>query len=1110
MPMRRVYRLISSKLGLKTASEKPSKFMNHRKLLVGMIAAATPVFAADPTKEQLDFFEQKVRPLLANNCYSCHSIAEGKSKGGLTLDTRDGALKGGDTGKGIVPGDPSKSLIYVAMTYKDEDMQMPPTSKGGKMKPEELAVIEQWIKMGAPDPRKEAVKSEKLSGMTDKAKAHWAFQPLKHYKSIPVPKVKNAGWVRTPIDNFIMEKLDAAGILPTDPAPREMLLRRAYYDLIGMPPSPAEIDAFVMDAAPNAWEKVIDRLLASPHYGERWGRHWMDSARYADTIGGDANTNNGRNDYRYAHAWTYRDYVIRAMNEDKPYNQFVMEQLAADFMYPLRKAGESATAPGSNAGGTTGKQPLAKVDTAKADPFGLGKGAGAAKPANTPASPATPAPAMAPAMMGGDSMAMMGGDSMMGMGGGGAGGLAESFLPGHPNLAALGFLTVGERFNNNNDNIDDRINVTSKAFLGLTVSCARCHDHMFDPVSMKDYYALHGIFNSSTEPTQKPLIAPPNASQFADYETKKKAIEKENKDIYFREVEHWLGLFAAKPASYLKAVMLRRDRSETAQVERQAMIEKEQLDVVLANYWERAVGGNNRVFGPLGEYREVKKSEWDTHSPLVLKEIRLSNRYNPIVVKAFEEAKPASMEQVIGVYERLLTQYAAKMPGFVKAFQNATGDNVPGFTADEIEIMSGPFRLTTAPKATMDWIRDATGGWAVQMTGRARFVFAKMNELDLTHPGAPKRAMVMLDKDRPADSNILLRGQAGAPGDKVERRFLDILSPGHQAKPFARNSSGRMELAKAIASKENPLTGRVLVNRVWMHHFGEGFVRTPDDLGVMSEKPSHPELIDFLSSWFVDENAGNWSLKRLHKFIMLSKVYQLNSKVPAKDLAAFSVKDPENRLLWRANIRRLQFEAIRDSLLVFSGRLDPKLGGQPVNITDEPYVYRRSVYGYIDRGNVPELMGLFDFSDPDMPNSKRTATVVPQQALFVMNSPMAIDVARRVIARPEVANERQDFRKILAIYRILFQRQPGTKEIEAGMAFVAAEAKKQPEIDAMAPEIMKKNAAVRKRIEDRRARDNDGLMTIINDGDIIERKPLTAWESYAHALLFSNESAYVN
>jgi hypothetical protein len=395
----------------------------------------------------------------------------------------------------------------------------------------------------------------------------------------------------------------------------------------------------------------------------------------------------------------------------------------------------------------------------------------------------------------------------------------------------------------------------------------------------------------------------------------------------------------------------------------------------------------------------------------------------------------------------------------------------------------------------------------VQFTGRARFVFAKINDLDLTHPGAPARAMVVKDKDRPQNSNVFIRGQAGMQGDQVPRRFIDILSPGHHAEPF-RQGSGRLELAKAITSKDNPLTARVLVNRVWMNHFGEGFVRTPDDLGVMSEKPTHPELVDYLASW-VRENG--WSLKQLHRFIMLSRVYQMSSRMIDGEVGQqYVAKDPDNRLLWRANVRRLSFEAIRDSMLSFSGRLDPKMGGQPVNITDEPYTYRRSIYGYIDRGNLPELMGHFDFSDPDMPNSKRTTTVVPQQALFLMNSPMAVDVARRVVARPEFKAADSDQRRVFALYNILFQRQPRPGELVVALNYMKQEKAKQAEVDALAPEMAKKNGEVTKRIAERAKRDNDAMRPVQNSGEIIERKPLSAWESYAHALLFTNESAYIN
>jgi hypothetical protein len=1063
-------------------------------VLAGLISAALPAFAADPTKEQLDFFEKKVRPILTNNCYSCHSIEQGKNKGGYTLDTADAARKGGDTGAGIVPGNPEKSLMYAALTYKDEDLQMPPTSKGGKLKDKEIATIAEWIKMGAPDPRKEPAKQGKMSGLTDQAKSHWAFQPVKNYKSIPVPQNRNQAWCRTPIDAFILQKLEANSMLPSPDADKETLLRRAYYDLIGMPPSPAEVQAFIADQSQGAWAKVIDKLLASPHYGERWGRYWLDSARYADTIGGDGNTNNGRNDYRYAHAWTYRDYVIRSMNEDKPYNLFIEEQLAADYLYPIKPADKTSSTPAKP---TTPAKTAAKPATA--DPLNLGKKV-ALTPPQKPATPGKTSPSGAGTPQ--PTMTSGGEPTMMMSGGTGSEGGTGAEMIGDPRLAALGFLTVGERFNNNNDIINDRIDVVSKGFLGLTVSCARCHDHMFDPVSMADYYAMHGVFASITEPADKPLISATDPAQRADYEAKKKAIEAENREIYYNNVEHWLNLWQAKPTAYLKAALLREDRSEKAQQERDRLIQSEQLDGILANYYGRVLNEGNRVFGPIYKLRDVKRSEWDTHAPLVMKYIEGEKRYNALVMRALREANPQNMDQVLGVYNNLLTRVAPKVNGLVKAFRTASGDTIPGYDKDELEIMLGAFDLAPASLVDGNWIRRATAGWPVQFTGRARFVFAKLNDLDLSHPGAPARAMVVQDRSNPTNSSILLRGQANTPGERVPRRFIDILSPGHKAQPFTKGS-GRLELAKAITSKDNPLTARVLVNRVWMHHFGEGFVRTPDDLGTMSEKPTHPELVDYLASWFME---SGWSMKKLHKFIMLSRVYQASSHTRKE----YAEKDPDNRLLWRANVRRLDFEAIRDSLLVFSGRLDPRLGGQPVNITDEPYTYRRSIYGYIDRGNVPELMGHFDFSDPDMPNSKRTTTVVPQQALFLMNSPMAVDVARRVIARPEFKTADSDQRRVFALYNILFQRQPKPSELAFAINYIKHEAQKQPEVDALAPELAKKTSEIARRIEERKKRDNDAMRPVQNSGEIIERKPLNAWESYAHALLFTNEAAYVN
>jgi mono/diheme cytochrome c family protein len=385
--------------------------MNYRLSSLLVIAALRAMAVAAPgvefNKAQLDFFERKVRPIFSDNCYKCHSIEKGKSKGGLTLDTREAVLKGGDDGPVIKPGRPEESLLIKAINYDDPDLQMPP--KGEKLSSQQIADLTEWIRIGAPDPRDapKPIGSGKLSGLTDKARQHWAYQPV---KKPAIPINSNQQWCRTPVDAFILQALEAKQMVPSPDADREALLRRATYDLIGLPPTPQEVEAFLADKSPNAFAAVVDRLLASPHYGERWGRFWLDTARYSDTTGGERKALRGQ-DYRYAYAWTYRDYVIKAFNDDKPYDQFIIEQLAAD------------------------RLPEAASDKTQ--------------------------------------------------------------------LAALGFLTVGERFANPNDIINDRIDVVSKGFLGMTVTCARCHDHMFDPIPTEDYYALHGVFSSTIEPREK-------------------------------------------------------------------------------------------------------------------------------------------------------------------------------------------------------------------------------------------------------------------------------------------------------------------------------------------------------------------------------------------------------------------------------------------------------------------------------------------------------------------------------------------------------------------------------------------------------------------------------
>lgn len=985
----------------------------------GMMGAAEAAISPEHKK----FFEDKVQPILVENCYKCHSKAEGKTKGGLAMDTREGLRKGGDGGPSISPGKPEVSLMMTAISYKDPDMQMPPKSTGGKMSDDKIAILTEWVKMGAPDPRTGSSKAvaAKLSGLNDKAKAHWAYQPL---KVLEVPKVQNPAWCTTPIDSFIMQKLNEKGMVPSPGLMesfegRETLMRRAYYDLVGLPPTPKEIDAFQKDTSPQAFAKVVDQLLASKAYGERWGRFWLDSARYSDTIGGDRNAN-GREDYRYAYAWTYRDWVIEAMNADMPYDQFIKNQLAADLL-----------------------------------------------PKNDPR-----------------------------------------------NLRALGLITVGERFGNRNDDINDRIDVVSKGFLGLTVSCARCHDHMFDPIPTKDYYALHGIFSSIYEPDDLPVIKKPDEKLLKEFESKMAKYEAEDIATFYKILEEGARQFREKSRAYLTAAQLGRERaSEESLQMREKMITDEKLDRQLVNFVRGRIGngGDERIWGPLRVFRDLRDGDYDFLGAKKAEEIanQAGKKYNRYIASKFRGLKPKRLEEIYDLYFGLYedSELQSKAQVAIDAAKNAQPGKPLDVDRDTLELAGGVFKIYSATDLNSDKIRDIIQGWPLAMRNRGRYNFAAINELKLTDDGSPVKAMVVADRGNGQDSAVFIRGQQTTQGEMVPRSFLEILSPNHQRKAFTKGS-GRLELAEAIGNKECALTARVLVNRVWLHHFGEGFVRTPDDLGVQSEKPSHPELIDYLANWFV--NDGKWSLKSLHRFIMLSKVYQVSSKT----VPAYETIDPENRLLWRANVRRLDFEALRDSLLVMADSLDETYGGKPVNLTEEPYSHRRTVYGYIDRGNLPELMAHFDFSDPHMPNSKRTSTIVPQQALFLMNSPFTVDVARDVMMRSEVTAGPRPDDSIRAIYKIIFSRVPKPQELSMGMQFLRKEKEAEPQMAAEVKQITEKSAKKveeqEKRRNERAGGMNDALRSIKNKGEYVERKPLSIWETYVQALLLSNEATYVN
>jgi mono/diheme cytochrome c family protein len=938
------------------------------------------VRAAEPTKAQLDFFENKIRPIFTENCYKCHSPAKDKVKGGLELDWKGGWEKGGENGPVIVPGNPDRSPLIKAVRYTDPDLQMPP--KGDKLSEAQISDLVAWVKMGAPDPRTVRPAAASAGDYGGNGKDHWAFKPV---KKPALPAVQNDSWIKNDVDRFILAKLEANGMTPNEPADRRALIRRVYFDLIGLPPTPEEADDFLSDDSPKAFEKVVDKLLASPHYGERWGRHWLDVARYSDSKG---QFDRRRESSIYPYAWTYRDYVIKAFNEDKPYDRFIIEQLAADKL---------------NLGAD--KNPL----------------------------------------------------------------------------AALGFVTLGDHFNGNaNDIINDRIDVTSKAFLGLTVSCARCHDHKFDPIPQADYYSIHGVFASSAEPQVKPAVASASAgTSYQDYLAKRAELDARIQTVTTQIVTTAFGDYRRLAGVYLCA-------TEMPVKDRDAYLTKYGADPDLLKNWQRLLKAGGRqsasIFGPWNFLSRIPPGRFALQAPRFLAGLDKNERarqLNPQVLQAFKGAKPSSMAEVAAIYGTL---FAKNDPAWQTTL--ATGMSDAALRV-----------LPNRQRAQLFAMREQS------------------DMLELVHPGAPARAPVLVDGPAPKDSPIFIRGEAENHGAIVPRRFLEVLSGPDRAS--FKNGSGRLELAQAIANKNNPLTARVLVNRVWLHHFGEGFVTTPDDFGNQSSPPSHPELLDYLARRLMDDG---WSLKKLHKLILLSATYQQSSK----NNPVYAEKDPYNRLLWRANVRRLEFEPLRDSILYLGGNLDLTVGGHPVDLSEGthksqkryaafldrygkfqlPSAPRRTIYGYIDRADLVEVLNTFDFASPDMPMGKRYETTVPQQALFLMNSPLVIEQVRNVVERKQFKEQKTDEARIRYLYELFFQRLPLQEEIRQGIEFVAAH--QAPEKTAAEALLIRPGADAIGQVNKRQRPSGPPAPSRP------PRKPLSGWQEYAHALLLTNEASFVN
>ncbi len=545
-------------------------------------------------------------------------------------------------------------------------------------------------------------------------------------------------------------------------------------------------------------------------------------------------------------------------------------------------------------------------------------------------------------------------------------------------LAALGFLTLGRRFlNNQNDIIDDRIDVVTRGTLGLTVACARCHDHKFDPIPTKDYYALHGIFASSEEPAEFPLLAPLRDSpDYQAYLKEKAKIEAEIPEFKDKEVAKFLGELRQHVGDYL--------------------------------------------LGARDAARLADPSKFETFAG--------ERKLDPgVLAKTLVEQKPNSLKETAEAYTKLFKDVDADWKSLLEA---ATKENKPAPAALPDRDREALRQVLYAEGMAVNVPRAEAERILARKLGEGTAPFRnRIQALSWTHPGAPLRAMALADRANPVNSHVHLRGNPGTPGEEVPRRFLEILSePG--CRPAFTNGSGRLELARAIASGDNPMTARVYVNRVWLHHFGEGLVSTPGDFGVRTEEPVHRALLDYLAGSFVE---SGWSTKYLHRLILLSATYQQSSDPPPANLKA----DPDNRLLSRMNRQRLDFEALRDTLLAAAGKLDLKVGGLPADLETEPFSARRTIYGLIDRQNLPAVFRTFDFANPDTSSQGRFHTTVPQQALFLMNSPFAIEQARSLAQRAEVKRAEMPTEKIEALYRLVFQRAAAREEVQLAEKFLA-------------------------------------------------------------------------
>ncbi len=902
-----------------------------------MIALALLLLAQD--QQGIDFFEKKVRPVLVARCYECHSKDAKKLKGGLLLDTREGARKGGDTGPAVVPGDLSKSLLVKAVRWADEELQMPPKEK---LPAELVADLEAWVRMGAPDPRDggAAARPKQVGMSLEEGRRFWSYRPVERPL---LPAVRDAAWPAGEIDRFVLAGLEARGLRPAPEADRAVLARRLTYDLHGLPPTPEEVDAFGRDASPDAWEQLVDRLLASPRFGERWGRHWLDVARYAESL-----TLRG---FVLKDAWRYRDYVIGAFNADLPFDRFVREQVAGDLL--------------------------------------------------------------------------------------GGGALEER----RRSLVAVTFLTMGNHNLEEQDKkqlemdvVDEQLDAVSRAFLAQTVTCARCHDHKFDPIPTRDYYALAGILKNARS------VEHANVSKWLEAPLPMDPA----REAEVRRHEEAVAALQAR---------IKAERTATASVKEKpdapplVLAAKDVAGIVVDDVQAEKVGewmhsvhtGRYIDRGYLHDKNEGKGEKSLTFHPELPAgryEVRFAYSHGssratnvPVTILSADGEKTVTVNQkevpLIDVrYVSLGTYRFENNQGYVIVSNEGTQGHV---TADAMVFIPVGKAATTAAAAA-----PAPGKAPAGESASIRALEAELKKLQ---DSGPKRdtAMAVAEEKKPVDLKVHHRGSVHTLGETAPRGFLQVALRG-EAAAMPAAESGRRELAEWLASPANPLTARVYANRAWHWLFGAGIVRTTDNFGTTGERPSHPELLDHLASSFAEDA---WSVKRLVRRIVTSRAYRMSSGGAAE-------ADPENRLLSRAHRRRLDAESIRDTILAVSGRMKPFKGGPtfPVSLASD-YAYRhagleRSVYAPVFRNALPELLQVFDFADTSVSTGRRDASTVAPQALFLLNNPFVLEQARAAAERLLGEGHADDRARAVRAWRLALGRPPSEGEAAAALRHVSA------------------------------------------------------------------------